>query len=144
MKNIYHYHPRTGEYAGASVPDESPLEPGVYLIPDFATSVKPPKLAEGKRRVFQNGKWRYEEMDVSVAVEESATEPELTVEQLAAVAKRRRNQLLYYSDFTQLADVAESMLPEVRQAWRTYRQALRDITKQAGFPQEIRWPEKPL
>lgn len=27
--------------------------------------------------------------------------------------------------------------------WATYRQALRDVTDQAGFPNEITWPEKP-
>jgi hypothetical protein len=26
---------------------------------------------------------------------------------------------------------------------RQYRQALRDITSQSGFPQEIKWPDKP-
>lgn len=27
--------------------------------------------------------------------------------------------------------------------WAEYRQALRDVTKQEGFPFEIQWPEKP-
>jgi hypothetical protein len=29
-------------------------------------------------------------------------------------------------------------------AWATYRQALRDITSQAGFPWEISWPDQPV
>ncbi len=28
-------------------------------------------------------------------------------------------------------------------AWETYRQALRDVPEQAGFPMSIEWPEKP-
>jgi len=27
--------------------------------------------------------------------------------------------------------------------WATYRQALRDVSAQAGFPNDITWPEKP-
>jgi len=32
-----------------------------------------------------------------------------------------------------------TMTPE----WATYRQALRDITAQEGFPYEVVWPPKP-
>lgn len=32
---------------------------------------------------------------------------------------------------------------EQKQTWATYRQALRDITAQAGFPYKIIWPTKP-
>jgi len=27
--------------------------------------------------------------------------------------------------------------------WSTYRQALRDITEQEGFPYQVTWPTKP-
>ena len=27
--------------------------------------------------------------------------------------------------------------------WATYRQALRDVPSQSGFPHDITWPEKP-
>jgi len=30
-----------------------------------------------------------------------------------------------------------------REAWLTYRQELRDITKQAGFPDDVIWPTRP-
>ena len=51
----------------------------------------------------------------------------------------RRNQLLLDSDWTQLPDV-----PEItRKLWIDYRQALRDITNQVGFPVSVTWPIKP-
>jgi hypothetical protein len=28
-------------------------------------------------------------------------------------------------------------------AWATYRQALRDVPSQAGFPWEVQWPTQP-
>lgn len=53
--------------------------------------------------------------------------------------KRKRNQLLQQSDWTQLPDV-----PLVtKNAWATYRQALRDITEQPGYPLEVAWPVAP-
>jgi hypothetical protein len=54
-------------------------------------------------------------------------------------ARDRRNQLLSQSDWTQVADS-----PVDKAAWATYRQSLRDITVQSGFPQEIQWPTPPV
>lgn len=53
--------------------------------------------------------------------------------------KSRRNLLLQSSDWTQLPDVPL----ETKQAWATYRQALRDITTQEGYPFNVIWPTKP-
>jgi hypothetical protein len=49
----------------------------------------------------------------------------------------KRNKLLATSDWTQLSDVTTS------EEWITYRQALRDITDQAGFPNKVIWPTAP-
>jgi hypothetical protein len=51
--------------------------------------------------------------------------------------RRTRDQLLKDTDWTQVADV-----PVDKAAWATYRQALRDITTQEGFPLEVIWPEE--
>lgn len=61
-----------------------------------------------------------------------------TPEQLAKNIRAQRNALLQQSDWTQVADA-----PVDTQAWATYRQALRDITEQAGFPDNVSWPDKP-
>lgn len=52
--------------------------------------------------------------------------------------RSRRNALLVESDWTQLADS-----PTDKTAWATYRQALRDVTTQQGFPWEVSWPVEP-
>jgi hypothetical protein len=57
---------------------------------------------------------------------------------LATAARSKRNGLLSQSDWTQVADA-----PVDQAAWATYRQALRDITIQAGFPENIDWPVAP-
>lgn len=53
-------------------------------------------------------------------------------------ARQCRRELLVASDWTQVADA-----PVDQAAWATYRQALRDIPEQAGFPQDIQWPPEP-
>lgn len=53
--------------------------------------------------------------------------------------KAKRNQLLAASDWTQLPDVPLA----TKEAWATYRQALRDITDQPGYPLEVVWPVAP-
>jgi hypothetical protein len=57
---------------------------------------------------------------------------------LATEARSKRNTLLAASDWTQVADA-----PVDQAAWATYRQALRDITAQVGFPESIDWPAVP-
>jgi hypothetical protein len=54
-------------------------------------------------------------------------------------ARQQRNQLLAVTDWTQLPDVPQA----TRDKWAPYRQALRDITLQEGFPENVVWPEKP-
>ena len=51
--------------------------------------------------------------------------------------RMERNQLLRESDWMSSSDVTMS------DEWRTYRQALRDIPSQEGFPNDITWPTKP-
>lgn len=50
-----------------------------------------------------------------------------------------RNRLLQSCDWTQLPDAPIAN----KQGWATYRQALRDVPAQAGFPFEINWPALP-
>lgn len=58
--------------------------------------------------------------------------------QAAANVRGYRNELLSACDWTQLADA-----PVDHTEWATYRQALRDVTAQAGFPWDVEWPQQP-
>lgn len=55
------------------------------------------------------------------------------------VQRDNRNQLLAQTDWTQAKDVPDA----VSSKWAPYRQALRDVPQQPGFPENIVWPEKP-
>jgi hypothetical protein len=58
--NIYHYIADTGIFYSEGVADESPLEPSVFLIPAYATTVTPPEVADPEVAVFRNGAWSVE------------------------------------------------------------------------------------
>lgn len=60
---------------------------------------------------------------------------------LAAPIVERRNGLLEDSDKCVLEDYP--LTPEKKLQWLEYRQALRDITLQASFPESVDWPEAP-
>ena len=56
----------------------------------------------------------------------------------ASEVRAERNRRLSETDWTQVADA-----PVDQAAWATYRQALRDITAQEGFPWDVQWPQMP-
>ena len=55
----------------------------------------------------------------------------------AEEVRQERDQLLQQTDWMANSDVTMS------DDWRTYRQALRDIPSQEGFPNDVTWPTKP-
>lgn len=54
--------------------------------------------------------------------------------------RQERDRKLAASDWTQLPDVPLDTKAE----WATYRQALRDVTAQSGFPFNVVWPIPPV
>lgn len=58
---IYHYDQKTGIYMGEGLADESPLEPGEFLIPAHATNVAPPdEIPMGHALFFRGDSWSVE------------------------------------------------------------------------------------
>lgn len=133
---VYSYHPTTGAFIGTDTASESPLEPGVFLIPAHATKIEPPKPRSGHTPHFdtKSDKWVNKK---NPEVIRQKSEP---IDH-AQAARNRRNQLLNESDWVGLraADLNEA----VPMNWFEYRQALRDVPDQKGFPENINWPQKP-
>ena len=136
MKDAYSFHPATGVFLGVDFAQESPLEPGVFLLPAGATFVEPPQVPEGKQANWNGESWSVQ--DIASAPKPSEPEPEpLTWGTIRA----QRNQLLTQSDWTQLADA--SLTQEQKTAWSAYRQALRDVPSSFSIPEEVVWPATP-
>jgi len=56
----------------------------------------------------------------------------------AAEVRAERNAKLSATDWTQVADTTAD-----KTAWATYRQALRNVPTQSGFPNNVVWPDAP-
>ena len=78
-----------------------------------------------------DGKWYTK---YSVADMDDETKAVIDAEQAKSV-RTARDEKLKDSDWTQIADA-----PVDKAAWATYRQALRDVPTQSGFPWEVTWP----
>jgi hypothetical protein len=52
----------------------------------------------------------------------------------------RRNSILSATDWTVLPD--SPFTGDELESWKTFRQALRRIPSQAGFPDNINWPRR--
>jgi len=105
-----------GFFVGMVVADESPLEPGVYLIPAGAVEAEEPQTVEGKRARWE-GVWVYE------VIPEPPKEPEPAPPTEEELKVNRINELkwqLTETDYVALADYDKEK-PELllqRQEWR--------------------------
>ena len=79
-----------------------------------------------------NGNWYTK---YSVADMDDEAKAVKDAEQAKSV-REERNKKLSETDWTQLADSTAD-----KEKFATYRQALRDVPTQAGFPWDISWPE---
>ena len=90
-----------------------------------------------------NKKLPYTESNYQLALSE-AYQGEVTVEDVPETAdeiRAKRDKLLADTDWTQTLDAPIDAA--TREAMRTYRQPLRDVPQQDGFPTDVQWPELP-
>ena len=92
------------------------------------------QIEKKKNKTFLSRRWSNEVFDwIDVRSEEQK------YNDASNGVKATRNQLLAESDWTQIPDVPLTN----KQDWAVYRQALRDIPEQSGYPFNINWPVKP-
>ena len=141
---IYHYdHQQI--FIGTGTADESPLEPGVFLIPANATSVAVPTLTDQQQAVWNGASWDVEDIPVPEPPpeeepeeeEEEETPAEPTTEELWYNFRCERNGRIEVTDRFALAD--QTLTDEMR----AYRQALRDLPANTTDPANPVWPTKP-
>jgi len=125
------------ENPNTSYPDSPNFVPEGYSV---VVTTPPP--------VYDKNTHRYEELSpvqdgtqwrqVWRVVELSEVERQKIRDAQATVIRKQRDALLAQSDWTQLPDA-----PIDTAAWASYRQALRDVPAQPGFPFDVVWPVKP-
>ena len=107
-----------------------PVELGVELTFDPLTQ----KIEAAATPVLTNGKWMLPKTVVALTATEIA---DMTAPKAQDV-RSQRDKLIADTDWMALSD--STLTP----AWAAYRQALRDVTSQAGFPHTVDWPVKPV
>lgn len=83
--------------------------------------------------ILEDGNW----VRICALVPATAEERAQRTADKAANVRLERDKLLAETDWMALSDVTMSA------EMATYRQALRDITAQEGFPHSVNWPVKP-
>jgi hypothetical protein len=112
--------------------DEFLAEAGYAKVNTWKPHTETQKLVSSTP-YLENG-WVYTVTVVNKTSEEIAAERNLR----AVKIRKERNLKLSETDWTQLADA-----PVNREVWATYRQNLRDVPNQTGFPDTFNWPEPP-
>jgi len=114
---------------------EELIEFNTVIVTPVSTPVVPytQSITEGQP-TQENGTWQ-QTWTVTQASEQEVSD-RLFLK--SSETRNQRNNLLTQSDWTQVLDA-----PVNQQAWSTYRQSLRDITAQPGFPLEVTWPQQP-
>lgn len=153
MTAIYNYDSQTGEYIGSSNAKIDPID-GSNRIPANATTEVPVSVESNQKPVWNGTNWVatmdlrgtpfwdsdgvecvITDLNTGIPSDKLSSKPDLT-ESATVVARKTRNCLLEISDKYALVD-------RITDDWRTYRQSLRDVPAQAGFPDNITWPTEP-
>ena len=122
-----------GVYVGTTTADQDPLDDTNWLIPAGCVQTAPPTITDSQLAKWDGSGWVVE----NIPVVEPDPEPEPIAPEV--LARGKRDGLLITSDWTQVDDS-----PVDKSAWATYRQLLRDVPTQAGFPNTISWPTEPV
>ncbi len=143
----------------ATIPVPEGEEEGFVLEP-YTTLTPPPEHKEGYTRVFENETWKSliipeQPNPISILVNGEWVESPTLKEEYESIIKEQKKANARAERDLKIRDVewrvrrhsdevalgltpTEEILPILQ-----YIQALRDITKQPGFPTEIQWPEIP-
>ncbi|KMN09079.1 DUF4376 domain-containing protein [Pseudomonas helleri] len=74
-----------GIYTGTTVADESPLEPGVWLIPGGCVEVAPPAVPEKKAALWDGRKWQLVDSYQGLTVYSTTTRAPVVIDRAGAL-----------------------------------------------------------
>lgn len=123
---------KNGLFTGITTADQDPLDSSNRLIPAGCVEIAPPEHNDMQFVRWNGFEWTIE------SIPEPEPEPVPEPVDHAQQSRQYRNDLISDSDWTQLADAP--LDPVVKASWASYRQDLRNVPQQSGFPNEINWP----
>lgn len=123
-----------GVFVGTTAADQDPMDSTNWLIPAGCVETAPPTITDSQLAKWSGTEWVVEDIPVA----EPEPKPDGEVVAIPVPPRAARDKLLKNSDWTQVDDA-----PVDKSAWATYRQLLRDLPLQSGFPNTITWPTEP-
>lgn len=120
-----------------TISDEILKNFGIYFCeqkPQPTINERNEKIEDGGFVQDENGNWS----KTWNILQKTQEEINLWIDNLAIQVRNKRNMLLSETDYLALND--NTMSSEMA----SYRQSLRDITLQEGFPENVVWPVKPV
>jgi hypothetical protein len=121
----------------AQISDETAADFGVYPVTPAEQPAPDHTLNFDRIAVLRDGTWFEEWTSTPATPEEIA---ERTTAQAQGM-RYERNELLARCDWTQLTD--SPLDADDKAAWALYRETLRMIPQQTGFPWNVNWPPTP-
>lgn len=121
----------------AQITDETAAGFGIYPVAPAEQPAEDHTVNLTRTAIKQSGKWVEKWVSTPATAEEIA---ERTAARSQGV-RYQRNELLAESDWTQLAD--SPLDADGKGAWALYRETLRIVPQQSGFPWNVTWPPKP-
>ena len=121
----------------ANMPDDVLEGYGIYAVTESdkpTYNERTQKISLSNTPALTDGSWK---LNWSVTDKNETEIAEYDADQ-SAQKRNERNARLSICDWTQVADAGVD-----KAAWATYRQALRDVPAQDGFPYTITWPTEP-
>jgi len=119
------------------ISDEVAARFNVYRVTPTAQPAEDHTINPERTAVKVNGTW-IEQWTQTPATPEQIAE---RTDAKAAEIRADRNQRLADCDWTQLSD--SPLNADAKLAWSLYRETLRMIPQQAGFPWNVAWPPEP-
>lgn len=120
---------------------ESPLEPGEYIVPEQSLAVAPPVTAVNECAVAQAGAWVIKPSSISPSTN---TPVPLTPEQVISNVRLERDARINAVTWKYERHARETRLglapTDDIAVLDKYVQDLADVPKQSGFPDAVVWP----
>lgn len=133
----YHYHPETYAYINKDLADESPLEPGIFLVPAYATLQPIPDISIPDTHFI---KWNLIEQSWNIVEKPIIDNSSQNTNNLETISEEpvnpvdllriKRNNILAQWDWVTLRALSGG--PPLTDEWIAYLKALRDLPENSN------------
>ena len=123
-----------------TVPENTMAQFGMYPVSQDATPSFDPltqKVSVSNLPILDGGSWKLAKSVVNLTADQIERNDAVKAKEVRA----KRDKMLSETDWVVIMHTEKGT--NIPLAWEVYRQALRDISAQSGFPHSVTYPAKP-